>query len=203
MSDGTQLVRYDAMCHAIAEAHAVDEVKDIRDKARAIEMYARQAQNTEAERQACEIRLRAERRCGQMLAGDIDRARASDGRPAKASTDPRLSDYGISYDQSSQWQKLAAVPDDQFEADLSDPMWRPTTSGLLERADARERGPLPVLKGDEDALWLWGTLIDCYERGLLRRDTHELMATPMHNHMRETLYDLAPKIAEWLGRIKL
>ncbi len=35
----------------------MDEVKDIRDKARAIEMYTRQAQNTEAERQACEIRL--------------------------------------------------------------------------------------------------------------------------------------------------
>jgi hypothetical protein len=33
----TQLVRYDAMCRAIAEAHAVDEVKDIGDKARAIE----------------------------------------------------------------------------------------------------------------------------------------------------------------------
>ena len=81
-------------------------------------------------------------------------------------------------------------------------MWRPTTSGLLERADARERGPLPTLKGDEDALWLWGTLIDCSERGLLQRDPHELMATPMHNHMRETLYELAPKIAEWLGRIK-
>jgi hypothetical protein len=40
MSDGTELVRYDAMCHAIAAAHAVDEVKDIRDKARAIEMIA-------------------------------------------------------------------------------------------------------------------------------------------------------------------
>jgi hypothetical protein len=40
-------------------------VKDIRDKARAIEMYARQAQNTEAERLAILIRLRAERKCGQ------------------------------------------------------------------------------------------------------------------------------------------
>jgi hypothetical protein len=40
VTDATQLVRYDAMCHAIAAAHEVDEVKDIRDKARAIEMYA-------------------------------------------------------------------------------------------------------------------------------------------------------------------
>jgi hypothetical protein len=55
-----ELIRYDAMCRAIAEAHAVDEVKDIRDKARALEMYAHQAQNTEAERQAAEIRFRAE-----------------------------------------------------------------------------------------------------------------------------------------------
>ena len=100
MSEATQLVRYDAMCRAITEAHQVDEVKDIRDKARAIEMYARQAQNTEAETKAREIRLRAERKCGQMLAGDAERVRAINGRPSKASTDPRLSDYGISYDQS-------------------------------------------------------------------------------------------------------
>jgi hypothetical protein len=39
----------------------------IRDKALAIEMYARQAQNTEAERQAWEISLRMERKCGQLL----------------------------------------------------------------------------------------------------------------------------------------
>jgi hypothetical protein len=205
MSDGTQLVRYDAMCHAIAAAHAVDEVKDIRDKARAIEMYARQAQNTEAERQACEIRLRAERKCGQ-LTDEMVTAPGARTDLTSYHDDTKLAALtkaGISKVQASQWERLAAIPAEQFEADLTDPMWRPTTSGLLERQDARERGPLPVLKGDEDALWLWGTLIDCYERGLLQRDAHELMATPMHNHMRETLYELAPKIAEWLGRIKL
>lgn len=61
------LVRYDSMCKAIAEAYEVDEVKDIRDKTRALEAYFRQAKNTEAERRACEIRLRAERRAGQLL----------------------------------------------------------------------------------------------------------------------------------------
>ena len=62
----TSLVRYDAMCRAIDAAFEVDEVKDIRDKAIALETYARQAKNVEAERQACEIRLRAERKAGHL-----------------------------------------------------------------------------------------------------------------------------------------
>jgi hypothetical protein len=56
------------MCCAIAAAHKVDEVKDIRDKAIALETCARQAHNVEAERQAAEIRMRAERKVGQLHA---------------------------------------------------------------------------------------------------------------------------------------
>jgi hypothetical protein len=36
---------------AIAECHTVDEVKDIRGKALALEVYSRQIQNTDLERQ--------------------------------------------------------------------------------------------------------------------------------------------------------
>jgi hypothetical protein len=39
------------------------------DKAIALEHYSQQAKNTEAERQACEIRLRAERKAGKLLSG--------------------------------------------------------------------------------------------------------------------------------------
>lgn len=64
---GLTLVRYQAMCTAIAECHRVDEATDIRDKARALEVYYQQANNTEAERKAIDIRLRAERRAGELL----------------------------------------------------------------------------------------------------------------------------------------
>jgi hypothetical protein len=206
----TQLVRYDAMCRAIAEALAIDEVKDIRDKARAIEMYARQALNKDAERQAIEIRIRAEKRCGEMYAeaakavgSDYGGRQDLDGQRVLPSNPPRtLADLGISKQQSSDWQKLAAIPREHFEADLADPMWRPSTAGLLEREEAREREPIPQMRGDDDALWLWGILIDFKDRGLLGRSPRELLATSMHDHMRSTLRELAPLIADWLGEIR-
>jgi len=95
------MVRYDAMCRAIQEAYEVDEVKDMRDKAIAIQTYARQAQNVELERQACEIRLRAERRAGQLLKV-MDKAKAAPGNQYSGpvqqddrSTPATLDDLGI------------------------------------------------------------------------------------------------------------
>jgi len=61
-----QLLKYDAACHALAEAARLDEVKDIKDKMEAIEHYARQARNQELEANAWVIRKRAEDRLGEM-----------------------------------------------------------------------------------------------------------------------------------------
>jgi hypothetical protein len=58
--------RYDAMCHAISAAHAVDEVKAIRDKAAALELYARHAGDRKWEQRCREIRERAQRRWSQL-----------------------------------------------------------------------------------------------------------------------------------------
>lgn len=90
MNATAQLVRYDAMIHAITECHRVDEVKDLRDKAMALEMYARQAKNKDAERKASDVRLRAERRTGELLK-ELARAEAGamrnpNGRAGKKPT---------------------------------------------------------------------------------------------------------------------
>jgi hypothetical protein len=122
-------------CRAIAEAYAVDEVKDIRDKALALEIYARQALNVEAERQACEIRLRAERKAGHLLR-QMEKATPRGSNQFKEGshdvTDPQtLSDLGISKNQSSKWQKLAAIPTSEFEHHVCDPTTMPTTNGII------------------------------------------------------------------------
>lgn len=204
------LVRYDAMCSAIAACHAVDEVKDIRDKALAIEVYARQAKNVEAETKACEIRLRAERRAGQML-GEMDKS--TGGRPvenqshdATGYSEPRaakpLSDLGISKTQSSRWQKLAAIPEEDFEATFAKPERKPSTTGIIAAHKQKTEPPPPPKQASPHpkALWLWGRLLDFEREGILSADPNELFGS-MLDHMKETTLELAPSVAAWLQRI--
>ena len=48
-------------------AYKIDEVKDIYDKSEAMRVYAIQSKNVDLELTAAEIRLRAERRLGELL----------------------------------------------------------------------------------------------------------------------------------------
>ena len=84
------LILYDRMVTAIALCQKTDEVKDIRDKAVALEHYARQACNVDAERAAINVRVRAERRAGELLK---DLHKSKGGQPKKNSVQVRQSTF--------------------------------------------------------------------------------------------------------------
>jgi hypothetical protein len=198
----SELVLYDEMCRAIAAAHGVDEVKDIRDKALAIEVYSRQAKNIENEMRAIEIRIRAERRCGELLA-EMDKAKPPGSnqhelRSHDATDPPTLADLGISKDQSSRWQKLAAVPQEDFEATFAG-SGKPSTNGIITAHGPKKTHAIDAV--DDNALWLWGRLLDFERNGLLEQDPNETCDS-MLDHMKEAVRELAPRVAAWLDRIE-
>lgn len=121
------LTRYDAMRQAIVEAHSIDDVKEIRDKAEALRQYAKQAgESLENQNLIAEIKLRAERRAGELLQ---EMPKATGGQPYQKSTGngmlpvdetPTLDDLGITKMQSSRFQAVASLPEEVFEQHIAE-----------------------------------------------------------------------------------
>ena len=152
----TGLAKYDAARYALSEAVEVDEVKDIRDKAAAMAAYARQAQDKELLQWATEIKVRAERRAGEMMR-DMEKNTGAKGIGPIAVTRldrnqaPTLADMGISKNESSRWQKLAAVSNEKFEeavAAAKEVAGEVTTAYLLKV----EKMGVAAALGDEEAV---------------------------------------------------
>jgi protein gp37 len=123
------LTRYDAACRAVAEAKTVDEVKNIRDTAIAMKAYARQAKNREMESDAVGIRMRAERRVGQLMNGQKKTVGLATGGGGRDSTGvrktpvdakPTLAEAGIDKNLAKNARKLARLDAKTFEQVVSD-----------------------------------------------------------------------------------
>lgn len=133
------LVRYEAACRALAECRRVDEVKAWSDKAAAMQAYGRMAKDKTLEVDAAEIRLRAERRLGELIAAQKATVGLNAGNRYGGSSEeppvPTLADAGIDKKLSARAQKLAAVPAEQFEAEVGE--WRERVEAEGARVTAR------------------------------------------------------------------
>lgn len=140
---GGGLARYEAACRAIAEAKAVDEVKGIRDTAEALRAAARIAKNKQAEIDMAEVRFRAERRIGEMMKAQRESGLMADGGAHGGSRDDpgshvdpgskpvTLSDAGIDKHLADRARKFAAIPEEEFEAEIGE--WRERVGREIER----------------------------------------------------------------------
>lgn len=137
----------------LEQADSLEDVKLIRDQAEALRVLARQATDgLEMQNRCAELKLRAERKAGEMLA-------ASDiGRGRKSTT---LADFGIRSGQSSRWQRVAALPEADFDAYVATAFREDrelTTSGALQLArttaaqDPVRRPHLEVIDADTEGL---------------------------------------------------
>jgi len=112
------VVQLDRARTALAEAKTIGETKKIMDMAHAAQIYARRQQlGEEAMAYALAIKIEALRKLGEMLAS-TPKAKPGTKREfgrAERPNSPTLAELGISRDTSTIAQKLAAMPDAQFE----------------------------------------------------------------------------------------
>ena len=128
-------------------------MKEIRDKAEAVRTYAERAGlGLERQNAAAEVRLRAERRAGEMLAKMA--LHGGDRRGTDAGDRPTLGDLGVSKDQSARWQKLARVSAGDFDAHVAavkDRGEELTTAGLLRLAKPARKRAVKAEPANKDA----------------------------------------------------
>jgi hypothetical protein len=148
----TELVRYEAARSALTAAVSVDEVRNIHDVSRAMAYYARQAKDSDLIDKATELRLRAERRLGEMIVAQkettgLNQGAAGGGKKASSrgtlveprDTRPTLASAGIDEKLSARAQKIAALPELAFEERLNAAKKQAADALRLTTAEKQQR----------------------------------------------------------------
>ena len=134
-----ELILWDKMKQAVVECHNIDEISNIRNQAEAYRYALRQAKESpEVIKKAEEIKLRAERRAGELLKEDIGISKGSNQMSNGTTSKNTLNNMGISRDQSSKWQKIANIPEEKFE-NYIEVQKELSTAGVLRVADSEIR----------------------------------------------------------------
>jgi hypothetical protein len=185
---------YENAKYWVAQYESVDDLKDYLDKASVIEQYAKRANDYELEINAGKARVRAERRCGELLK-EIEKNKG--GNPnltpkTDVGVEKTIEEMGLTYNQSSKYQQLANVPEKEFEEALNAEGSIPSAHGLLKSRNETKRI-------DKDCLYLWGRLVDI-EKRLFGRNINALL-DEMTPAMEKDSTRILPLLREWTGHI--
>jgi len=100
---------------AIDAAHSISDLSKLRDKAEAYRYALKVAgESKEVVRKAEEIKLRAERRAGELLQV-MPKQKAGDYQRSNPATVASYSELGIDKRDASKWQRIASIPNKVFE----------------------------------------------------------------------------------------
>ena len=192
---------------ALAEAASIDDVKVVMGRAEVARVLAKKAHlGRAAQNEAAEIAVRAQRLAGQMIregqdAGEI----AGLGKQNKDTTMVSLSDLDVTANQSSRWQQIASVPEDDFEDYFNtakEDGVEITAAGARRLGKGRDLSPLMSSNSDE-----WYTTADIIDRvvrvmGAIDLDpcsnSHEDPNVPAAKHYTKDDDGLD---LDWVGRV--
>ena len=180
---------------ALSKAEDLSDVKSIRDTAEALRHHAI---NVKAglllQNRATELKLRAERRAGDILS--VMRLRGGDRTSDSAAERTKLAEYGITHSQSARWQKEASLPEEAFAAFVKETIeaGKELSSAALLRVVARhtswakKREAMEALADDPEPTE------DATESGRQLDTPHDII-TEIRNHVK-TLCDLISPLCQ-------
>jgi hypothetical protein len=163
------IVKLDQATRMLAEISTVDDAIDLIKVAEAGRVYARQVElGLEAQNHAAEIKLRAQRKAGELLDSMEKNKGAATRYHLYTALPPTLDEMGVSKVQSSQWQQIADIPDVDFEDYIEQTKEKAdelTTAGIVREA---KRINNPVLYSSESNQWntpkhIVGAVVDVLE----------------------------------------
>ena len=140
------LETWDSLRAAIDQAHSLLDLKSIRVQAEAYRYALKLAgEAPEVVRKACQIKLRAERRAGELMQQMPKQGPGEYQRPHLGGVAPTYEEMDINSREASKWQRIASIPDDEFENWMNTAK-DITTSGALQVAKVHQRERASVMK---------------------------------------------------------
>lgn len=174
------LTKLDQATRMLAEVKNIDEAKGLINLAEAARVYAREVElGIEAQNHAAEIKIRAQRRAGEILdqmkeTGELQ----SPGGDRKSLYQAdimipiTLDELEITLANSSRWQQIASIPAETFEqyiAEMKGESKELTTAGMLRIARESNKEKRPVRFSDNkyrviyaDPPWKYGNTMPDY-----------------------------------------